>query len=626
MDALGYSGGMQRWGGWQLGLGLLFLLGLMSSALGSEVQRDLATAELLLRDSPQLPSASDPGWRSVALPHALFEDDRRATGAWFRFRLPPPPAAETQALYVYWLNENAAFYFNGSFLGDGGDLSQPVARHWNVPFFFRLPQALWRPTENELLIYLRCDPGWGLLSPISIGPAAPLRSMYEWRRFLQVDLARGLCVALLLAASLSLSLWWRRRQDAPYLWFGLACLSWSLFALYQGLHSVPFTPALLRWLAHLGLDAWSMCLLMFALRQLNLRPRRLPWAMLGFVGLAALLGAPHGLFWQGGAFLFSHSLGVLWVAAATYWMRDALRHNRLMLACFLTLLLASLHDLMLALPWRLLPAWFQPVQLKYRFFAGHYAAPLVLLLLTRNIAQRFVQSLTASETLNQELESRVAATAHALNESYARRAQMERESAAHAERERIYGDLHDDIGAMLLSLSIRAKDAQDADLARLALRSLRDVVSHSGQATIPLSELLADWRAEIAGRSSAAGLGLHWEQPDSLPSVAVAPTVALNLGRILREAISNIVRHAQARQIRIHVACEGEVYRFTIEDDGRGVPHSPGRGMRSMQSRAASLHGTIAWDFSPRGCRVSLTVPSSTLAAPPPTGPELDER
>ncbi len=577
---------------------------------------ELRATEILVRDQQQRPRDDDRDWRAVTLPHALFDDDRRATGAWFRFRLAAPAWLDEPALYVYWANENAAFYLNGSFVGDGGKLSDPIARHWNEPFFVRLPRALWRAGDNELLIHLRCDPGWGLLSPIEIGPADSLRTMHEWRRFLQVDLARGLCLALLLSASLSLSLWWRRRQDGQYLWFGLACLSWSLFSLYQGLHSVPLPPSLLRWLAHLGLDAWSMCLLAFTMRQLGIQHQRLQRAMLGFVVLAGLLGAPHGLYWQGVAFLLSHSLGMLWVAGAAFWLRSHLRQNRLLLACILTLLVASLHDLLLALPWRMLPPWFQQVQLKYRFFAAHYAAPLVLLLLTRNIAQRFVQSLTATETLNRELESRVAASAQALQESYARRAQMERDGAAHAERERIYRDLHDDIGAMLLSLTLRAKDAQDADLARSALRSLRDVVSHSGQSVIPLSDLLADWRAEISGRTTEAGLKLRWDQPESLPSPAVSATAALQLGRILREAISNIVRHAQASEVHIQFSAPASQLCMELADDGKAAPRPAGRGMRNMQSRAAALRGQIRWDFASPGCRVCLEIPLSGLSAP----------
>lgn len=632
------------WGGLRLGLWLVLALLWGLSPRPARAHIDLWTADLLLRDTATLPSASDPGWRRVDLPHILHDDDPRATGAWFRFRFagpsssarsvdqaaaPPPQsqpalaAAEPQALYLFWANENAAFYFNGSFLGDGGRLRAPLARHWNAPFYFLLPAPLWR-AENEILIYLRCDPGWGLLSPLRVGPASSLRAQYVWRYFLQVELTRGLGIALLLASSLALSAWWWRRSDRQYLWFGLACLSWSGFSFYQGLLDPPqwppqwplLSPLLWRWLAHVCIDAWTVFFLRYVLHLVDQRRPRLEAALMAFVGVSALLGAPHGLFFQGASFLVTHSLGMLAAFALAVTLRVPLRRHRLLRLCFGILLLASLHDLIFALPWRWFPTWFHSIQIEHRFFAAHYAAPLVLLVLTRSLARRFVQSLVETETLNRELESRVAASAQALQDSYARRAQMERQSAAHAERERIYRDLHDDIGAMLLSLAIRAKDAQDAELARSALRSLREVVSQAGQSQIPLLDRLADWRAEIAGRLGDAGLELIWQQPDSLPGVTVSATAALHLGRILREAVSNIVHHAQASQVEIAITTLADPapgYRLVIADNGSTLARPPGRGMRNMQSRAGLIGATIRWDFSDRGCRITLDLPTTGL-------------
>lgn len=587
----------------------------------ADAQTTLWTADMLLRDVDDPPDAADAGWRKVDLPHALQDDDRRATGAWFRFHLPDADQGPERAAYLYWANENAAFFFNGSFVGDGGRLRDPIARHWNLPFYFLLPRALWRPTGNQLWIHLRCDPGWGLLSPVSIGPASALRRLYEGRRFLQVELARGLGIALLLASSLALSAWWWRKQDRQYLWFGLASLSWSVFSFYQGVHEPPLPPGLLRWLAHFCLDAWTACLTLFALRQLGLVNPRLERALFVVLLLVAVLSAPHGLYWQGFAFFVSHGAFGVFSIVMTLRLRRELRSQPLLFACLWVLLLAGVHDLFFAIPCRWFPAWVQPIQLTHRFFAAHYAAPFVLLVLTRTLARRFVQSLVETETLNRELESRVAASTKALADSYARRSQMERQTAAHAERERIYRDLHDDLGAMLLSLSIRAKDPRDAELARSALRNLRDVVSQAGQQEFPLHDLLADVRAEISGRLHDAGLNLHWQQADDLPNIAVSATAALHVGRMLREAISNVVHHARASQVTLQIdgtSSTPPTLQVTISDDGTAQPQAPGRGMRNMRSRAALLQGTVTWNFSEHGCRVQLCLPQSGLTARPP--------
>ena len=146
------------------------------------------------------------------------------------------------------------------------------------------------------------------------------------------------------------------------------------------------------------------------------------------------------------------------------------------------------------------------------------------------------------------------------------------------ERERIYRDLHDDIGAKLLSLAIRAKSPQDTDIARSALQDLRDVVSRSAQAGAPLGDLLADWRAEIVGRCASANVQLVWNQPEDLPKRGLTAAEALNLGRILR--------HAGAHALTIGVRFAAGRYQLSLEDDGHGKPRAPGRGMRNMQARA----------------------------------------
>jgi hypothetical protein len=159
-----------------------------------------------------------------------------------------------------------------------------------------------------------------------------------------------------------------------------------------------------------------------------------------------------------------------------------------------------------------------------------YAAPLVFFTLAWHLARRFAEALDAAERWS-------------------------------AERERIYGDLHDDLGARLLSLVIGAESPRQADLARTALADLRDVVSRSASRAAgepaALVDLLGDWRAEIEQRAAAAGLHLTWAQEPEEPALALSPDDALNLGRILREAVTNVLRHASASRLSVRAAVRG---------------------------------------------------------------------
>jgi signal transduction histidine kinase len=191
-----------------------------------------------------------------------------------------------------------------------------------------------------------------------------------------------------------------------------------------------------------------------------------------------------------------------------------------------------------------------------------------------------------------------------------------------AERERIYRDLHDDVGAKLLGLAISAQRAnlpREADLARSALQDLRDVVSRSSQLATRFDHLLADWRSETERRVQAAGLDLAWHVPTSEDASPVNPSASLHLSRILREAISNVLRHACASHIHVSLQRNGDRWILQIQDDGVGLPDTDfraNRGMIGMQERASLLGGKVTWEsLSPRGCKVvvEFAIPHLTL-------------
>ncbi|NCT66466.1 MAG: ATP-binding protein [Rhodanobacteraceae bacterium] len=185
--------------------------------------------------------------------------------------------------------------------------------------------------------------------------------------------------------------------------------------------------------------------------------------------------------------------------------------------------------------------------------------------------------------------------------------------AVAAERERIYSDLHDDLGARLLGMIHAAESPRQADLARALLQDLRDVVTRSRGTPGTLEDVLADIRAEAQQRLGAAGIALAWEQHGDLPATPLEPARALHLYRIVREAVSNVIRHAQARHVRVRAGLAGQHLCLDLTDDGSGAgvaPAAPGGGRRSMRERAAELAGDIHWaPGTLGGTKVLLSVP-----------------
>lgn len=193
------------------------------------------------------------------------------------------------------------------------------------------------------------------------------------------------------------------------------------------------------------------------------------------------------------------------------------------------------------------------------------------------------------------------------------RESLVRAQATLAERERIYSDLHDDIGARLLGMIHSAESPEQADRARAVLQDLRDVVSRSRGTPGSLSDTLGEIRGETSQRLAAAGISLSWEINDELPDPELDTARALHLHRIVREAISNVIRHARASHVRVRMKVIGGKLCLDLTDDGGGkdpAPTSKGRGLDTMRDRAAELEGVIDWKPGTEGgTKVLLTMP-----------------
>ena len=173
------------------------------------------------------------------------------------------------------------------------------------------------------------------------------------------------------------------------------------------------------------------------------------------------------------------------------------------------------------------------------------------------------------------------------------------ELAVAAERERVARDLHDDVGARLLTLSQRL-DGDAARWARDALTELRAVVysMHSGAQS--LENLIADWRAETAERCEAAGVALDWRAPEELPDMRVDGGTALALSRMLRELVTNALRHGRAERVQLDLDLTGSRLQCRVGHayDGPDPAHwQASLGLRNVRDRAGRLGGEARWDW-----------------------------
>lgn len=182
------------------------------------------------------------------------------------------------------------------------------------------------------------------------------------------------------------------------------------------------------------------------------------------------------------------------------------------------------------------------------------------------------------------------------------------------ERARIAQDLHDDIGARLLTLMYKAPSQEMEEYIRHTLQDLKTLTRGLAASRQRLSEAAAEWKRDIGQRLHAAGCELDWRaQLDDDPVLSAVEWSALT--RILRELVNNILAHSGARRVEVDLRLADHALTLQVSDDGRGrAPEgwSHGLGLGGIRKRVKLLGGQARWEERPvRGivCRISLPAP-----------------
>lgn len=199
-----------------------------------------------------------------------------------------------------------------------------------------------------------------------------------------------------------------------------------------------------------------------------------------------------------------------------------------------------------------------------------------------------------------------------------RMAQEEIEAlAAVAERERIARDLHDVLGHTLSLIVLKSELAGRlvASNPQRAIDEIAEVERTARTALAEVREAIGGYRArglaaeiEAARKTlNTAGVTLHVEAADSTEGKLTATEESV-LALALREAVTNIVRHAHAHTCRLRFVTTNGQRRFIIEDDGQHTEVREGNGLRGMRERVESLGGHL---FLTRdtGTRLELQLP-----------------
>ncbi|MEW5960211.1 MAG: DUF3365 domain-containing protein [Chloroflexota bacterium] len=196
------------------------------------------------------------------------------------------------------------------------------------------------------------------------------------------------------------------------------------------------------------------------------------------------------------------------------------------------------------------------------------------------------------------------------------------------ERHRIARELHDSLAQTLGWLNIKmellAEDLNQNEVkqALSEMTAIRRVVrdacydvreSIDGLRTQPADGLVAAAAAWISEFSKRSGLVTDFRAKDS--EVRLSPVVETEVVRILQEALTNVRKHAQARQVKVDLQVKGAQVELMVEDDGVGFDYAASRqaghfGLRIMRERVERLGGAFQIDTLPgQGTRLTAQAP-----------------
>ncbi|MBY0467466.1 MAG: sensor histidine kinase [Burkholderiaceae bacterium] len=564
---------------------------------------------------------------AAAVPTALPDEWSRSRpdhdgSVWYRAHFEKPAGIgddELLALYLERVCTNLEVHLNGHRIYSGGRMQEPLTRNCYRPQLVSLPAALLNPSGNVLdiqvhgsaLKHVAVRARAGGLSVLRIGPASELGRMYAQREFWGITTVQIASVTLTALGGFLLALSWINRKERYLKYFGALLIGWSLLSMRVWW---PHWPLETRGFELLVCSAFAPVVgvaVQFFLSYAGVRSPRIAGGLLLqclLIPLSLLVTDADDFFRLANAWFALMSLEL--IASIVYYLRLVWKNRRV---DFWPMGLTAggmgvvvLLELAVQYGWLPMHA-VQPL---------NFALPLLLLGIGSRLLQVFGRALQAAEVNRAQLEIRVREAAAEIESNFAQMSALRVEQVTEKERKRIAADLHDDLGAKLLTIVHTSESERISTLAREALEEMRLSVRGLTGKPVQLADALADWRAEVVSRLGQANIEVDWRNPPDDLQQKLSARVLVQTTRILREAVSNIIKHSGASHCKVRTSVDGVHFGLLVQDNGNGIPMEldgkldRGHGMSSMKHRAKQLSGQCLVESGPGyGTVIRLTIP-----------------
>lgn len=606
--------------GWTMRV-LVLLAALLASHGAARAQAVLAITGALSAEGDTLHFPEGAPLRRVALPDDWSRTRPDATGpVWYRieFQLRAPAAMPLLAVQIARVCASFELQLNGQPLHRGGRLEEPYALACDQPQLVTLPAALLHAGGNRLdlkvvgypLAQVGSRHRAAALSALAIGPVDALQARQRWQTAIQVTLPQALGATLLLTGGFMFVLGFFNRRESHLAYFGALSVGWALLGARLWVQEWPLPHATVELLLCALLPLVSWAAVQFLLRYARWRHPAIDTAL----PLQALL-MPLTLLAAGAQHLYAATmawatlLALQVLAAATFYLHRQWRDRSASFWLMGALLAVVAVSGAIEVAAQALGTPSVAAQL------ARLATPLMLVLVGLRLVQQHGRARQEAEAGRAQLEQRVREATAEIERNFRQLSELKIEQVTERERKRIAADLHDDLGAKLLTIVHTSESDRISTLAREALEEMRLSVRGLTGRAVRLADALGDWRAEVVSRLAQAGIEAEWSAPDDLPQMLSARAY-VQTTRILREATSNIIKHSGASYCSVQCQVADGDFQLVVQDNGEGItPEADrrldrGHGMATMKQRAKQLQGQCLVESGPGyGTVIRLTLP-----------------
>jgi len=238
-------------------------------------------------------------------------------------------------------------------------------------------------------------------------------------------------------------------------------------------------------------------------------------------------------------------------------------------------------------------------------------------------ATRLTKILQNYQSEKSRLRLQIAETGRRLTEKEMALQSEMRKRVQLEERQQLSRDMHDGIGGQLLSLLMRVRSGRigmkqvEGEIEN-GIHDLRLIIDTMDQTSDDLIKVMATFRSRTSDQLEDSGIQLEWNQSENIYFKSSGTRMTLNIYRFSQEAVSNTIRHANAKHLQISLdqKTSDAPLIIMIQDDGDGMQisgqqASAGKGLKNMQTRASALGGemTIGVGIDGQGVAITLTIP-----------------